>query len=121
MFEITVVQDFAAAHKLKKYQGQCSALHGHTWKVELTISGHELDEMGLLIDFREVKKAMLEFLGNYDHGYLNEIPPFDQINPSAENLAKTIFDSMKIYFPKHQIKKVKVWESANSYSVYREG
>lgn len=120
MFEVTVIKEFAAAHKLLHYQGKCQHLHGHSWKVELTVVGSELDHRGMLIDFRDVKNLLTAILEKYDHAYLNDIPPFDMLNPTAENLARIIFNDLKPLISALHIKQVKVWESSNCCAAYRE-
>ncbi len=121
MFEISVAQDFAAAHKLINYDGQCSNVHGHTWKVELKVCCDSLNESGMVMDFKDLKSALNAILNRYDHQFLNEISPFDKINPTAENIAREIYLSIKIANADYVLKKVKVWESANSYATYWEG
>ncbi|QGT99273.1 hypothetical protein SYNTR_0680 [Candidatus Syntrophocurvum alkaliphilum] len=118
MFEITVLQEFAAAHKLYQYEGDCKNIHGHTWKVAVTVYGEELDNKGMLYDFRDLKKTLNIILEKYEHTYLNEIEPFDLISPTAENLAKEIYNNMGKLCKDCKIKNVKVWESANSCATY---
>lgn len=116
MFELMVEDTFDAAHALRGYEGPCENLHGHTWRVQVFIKGDKLNNLGLLEDFKTIKKALATVLADLDHKLLNDIPPYDQINPSSENLAKNIFERMK-----HAIKsveKVTVWESPNTYASY---
>lgn len=120
MFEVSVTQDFAAAHRLNGYQGQCSNLHGHTWKVEVSISSNQLDENGMVIDFKDLKSALLTILKQYDHGYINDLAPFDRINPTAENIAREIHREIKAVLTDYAVTQVKVWESAGSCATYRE-
>jgi len=121
MFEISVSQDFAAAHKLNDYQGQCSNVHGHTWKVEIKICTEELDASGMVVDFRDIKAVLAKILARYDHCFLNEIGPFDRINPTAENIAREIYCEFKHASPATNLNMVRVWESSNCCAVYREG
>lgn len=120
MFEVSVTQEFAAAHKLNDYQGKCSNLHGHTWQVEVRVASSVLNSGGMVIDFRDLKAALRSILDRFDHGYINEIPPFDQLNPTAENISRHIFDELKLVLADCYLRQVKVWESAGSSAAYRE-
>ena len=94
MFEVAVEQSFASAHALRNYKGRCENVHGHNWKVRVVIEGEKLDQTGMLVDFLDVKSFMGEILDRIDHQFLNEIPPFDVINPSAENIAEYFYQQM---------------------------
>jgi 6-pyruvoyltetrahydropterin/6-carboxytetrahydropterin synthase len=117
MYEIRVTSKFSAAHNLRNYNGKCENLHGHTWRVEVCLEGTGLNETGFLCDFRTVKGSMKEVLERFDHAYINEISPFDKINPTAENLARIIYEELKKQFP--QLKEVTVWESDDARAVFR--
>ena len=119
MFELSVKGDIASSHILHGYPGKCKDLHGHTWKVEATIAGEKLDPIGLLVDFRKVKKDLHDFLETLDHKHLNDLPAFKNVNPSTENLAKHIYEEFaKIITPPLRLKKVTVWESESSSVTY---
>lgn len=121
MFRIVVFDYFSSAHQLKGYQGQCEEVHGHNWKVEVEIAGERLDEIGLLVDFREVKKIMKNILDGLDHKMLNQVPPFDRMNPSSELIAQHIYNRMKDQLTGEQkVYSVTVWESENSRAIYSE-
>jgi 6-pyruvoyltetrahydropterin/6-carboxytetrahydropterin synthase len=120
MFEISVAQDFAAAHRLFDYEGQCSNVHGHTWKVELKVRCNNLNKSGMVMDFKDVKSTLNVILSRYDHQYINDISPFDQINPTAENIAREIYLSFKDAHSDCVLQRVKVWESATSCASYWE-
>lgn len=122
MYELTIISCFSSAHNLRCYEGECERLHGHNWKVEVTISSERLDDIGLAVDFKILKKRLEDILGKLDHKYLNEIPPFDKENPSSENLAKYIFKQFKTAIKDMDIKvvKIKVWESENAAATYWE-
>lgn len=120
MFEVSITQEFAAAHKLNDYQGQCSNLHGHTWQVQVCVASSALNSSGMVIDFRDLKAVLGGILDRFDHGYINEIPPFDQLNPTAENIAREIYREIKMLLVDCTLKQVKVWESAGSCAAYRE-
>ncbi|HMM20508.1 MAG TPA: 6-carboxytetrahydropterin synthase QueD [Selenomonadales bacterium] len=124
MYELTTIVDFEAAHRLPDYPGKCSRLHGHNWKVEVTVAGDQLDRLGMLIDFRDLKQALNGIIGTLDHYYLNEIEPFCRINPTAENIARYIYEKLASSLASVSegvtVRAVKVWESPHSAAVYRE-
>ena len=125
MFEIIVENKFPAAHALRNYKGATEPIHGHNWRSEVTLEGPKLDDCGLLADFIEVKAWLDEIIGRLDHKFLNETPPFDQVNPSAENIAKFIGDQMsgvlKSKSPSAPVNValVRVWETDHCSAVYR--
>ena len=119
MFEICVEHTFAAAHFLRNYYGKCENLHGHNYRVQVGMEGSELDASGLLYDFAKLKKQLRETSSYLDHHLLNEIKPFDSINPSAENIAKFICDEMQKGLDSGSVAYVKVWETDTSFAVYR--
>src|SRR5246500_6034588 len=92
MFEVTVEETFAAGHYLRNYKGKCENPHGHNYKVLVTLQGRELDKAGLLLDFKDLKGVMRSVVERLDHQMINEIAPFTEVNPSAENLAKYFYD-----------------------------
>jgi 6-pyruvoyltetrahydropterin/6-carboxytetrahydropterin synthase len=118
MFELTVEDSFDAAHALRGYEGPCENLHGHTWKVQLIIKGQKLDQIGLLADFKVLKKELKDVLAQFDHKLLNDVKPFDVENPSSENLARLIYRGIKKRIKSTE--KVTVWESATSCASYWE-
>lgn len=122
MYELTIISDFAAAHNLRFYEGECERLHGHNWKVEVTVAGRRLDRSGLAMDFKVLKKILENILERLDHKYLNEIMPFDRENPSSENIARYIFNQFKKEIKGKGIKvaRVRVWESDNAAATYYE-
>lgn len=122
MYELTITSDFAAAHNLRQYEGECENLHGHNWKVEVTVESKGLNKIGLAIDFKILKKILKDILDKLDHKYLNKIPPFNKENPSSENLARYIFKQFKTALKNKGVKpaKVKVWESDNACAAYYE-
>ena len=94
MYELTITAHFDAAHALHGYPGECRELHGHTWDVEVTVAGEQLDEVGIVYDFKRLKDDVGGVLDAYDHVHLNEVPPFDSINPTAENLARVVCEAL---------------------------
>ena len=125
MFEVCVENSFSAGHALRGYQGKCENPHGHNYKVRVTLAGDTLNNIGLLVDFKELKSVMNQAIDQLDHQYLNDIEPFREENPSAENIARHIYRSIKARLILEtggsiQIKKVKVWETASSAATYFE-
>lgn len=122
MYELTIETQFSAAHQLKGYKGRCEKLHGHNWRVQVSVSSERLDEIGLAIDFHELKKITNEVLSPLDHSMLNEVFPFTEINPSSENIAKWLYDSLKKRVNNDNIKlsAVTVWESEAAGATYFE-
>ncbi|MDR3703851.1 MAG: 6-carboxytetrahydropterin synthase QueD, partial [Candidatus Sulfopaludibacter sp.] len=94
MFEVTIEETFAAGHALRNYRGKCENVHGHNYRCQVSIQGEKLDEIGLLVDFVELKRVVHGVLDRMDHQWLNDFPPFNAINPSAENMAKFIYDEV---------------------------
>jgi 6-pyruvoyltetrahydropterin/6-carboxytetrahydropterin synthase len=122
MFELMVETGFAAAHQLRGYKGKCEALHGHNWKVQVFIQVEKLNDIDLGMDFHQIKDYTKEILSIVDHGFLNEIFPFTQINPSSENIAKWIYDSLikKIDEENVSVAAITVWESDTASATYYE-
>ena len=122
MFEVTVQQTFAAGHALRNYRGKCENVHGHNYRVEVKVQGEQLDSAGLLVDFVELKRVMRGVIDYLDHQFINDLEPFDKLNPSAENIAKffheRISEGLKTDVPV-SIAEVKVWETDTSSAVYR--
>jgi 6-pyruvoyltetrahydropterin/6-carboxytetrahydropterin synthase len=121
MFEVSVEQSFAAGHALRDYHGKCENVHGHNYKVRITVAGEQLDSTGLLVDFVEVKRSMTAAIEYLDHRFINDLPPFDEINPSAENIAKYFYDRVSKGIDEDAVKisEVKVWETDTSSAIYR--
>lgn len=122
MYELTIETQFSAAHQLRGYKGRCEKLHGHNWRVQVSVFAERLDEIGLAIDFHELKKITNEVLLPLDHSMLNEVFPFTEINPSSENIAKWLYDSLKKRVNNDNIKlsAVTVWESEAAAATYFE-
>jgi 6-pyruvoyltetrahydropterin/6-carboxytetrahydropterin synthase len=118
MYELMAEDTFDAAHALRGYDGPCENLHGHTWKVQVFLSGKKLNKLGLLEDFKSIKKTLKDLLAEFDHGYLNELKQFKNENPSSENIARFIFNAAKDKIP--SLTKVTVWESATTCASYTE-
>jgi len=115
-YEITVEDFFSAAHKLRDYEGECERLHGHNWKVEVSLTSQKLNKQEMVIDFRELKRLIKGTLRGLDHQYLNDLPYFKKDNPTTENIARFIYKKLqqRIDNKDIKIKKVRVWESKSA-------
>ena len=120
MFELCIRDEIASAHFLRGYEGKCKNLHGHTWKIEVFIQKSDLDELGMVADFAVLKQQLKEFLKEIDHVNLNEHEYFVQENPTAENIAKFIYDRFTQIISPLTLSKVNVWESERAYATYYE-
>jgi|UniRef100_A0A7C5ELR1 6-pyruvoyltetrahydropterin/6-carboxytetrahydropterin synthase len=122
MYELKIITQFSAAHRLENFYGKCEALHGHNWKVEVHLLGDRLDEAGLVRDFGVVKAKTREVLKELDHRYLNELPAFQGRNPSSENLARYLFERLGPVLNEEglRVSRVSVWESDTSCASYFE-
>ena len=120
MYKLSVTETFSAAHRLCGYQGACQNLHGHNWKVRIGLICDTLDEIGMAMDFGIIKKYLNTILNDLDHQYLNEIPPFDQINPTSEHLAKYVYERMQSQLGSDtcRVYEVEICESERSSVVY---
>jgi 6-pyruvoyltetrahydropterin/6-carboxytetrahydropterin synthase len=122
IFEIFVRSEFAAAHCLRGYPGDCARLHGHNWTVEVSLRCSELDRIGLGIDFREVKEAIKEVMAELDHADLNDHPYFKEMNPSSENIAVYLYRELgkRLDSDRVKVSGIKVSESPGQGVIYRE-
>ncbi len=118
MFEVSVQEHFDAAHYLRGYQGRCENLHGHRFQVMVMVRAAEVDQIGLAYDFVELKRHLREVLGRLDHTCLNDVPPFDRINPSSENIAATIYSELEKRLAGISISRVQVCESPGACVTY---
>ncbi len=120
MYKLMVNESFAAAHQLRGYAGKCETLHGHNWRVQLYVTAEQLNEIGLALDFTDMKKCLHNILQTLDHTNLNTLPPFQDQNPSSENIARYICEKateeLKVFSV--QVASVRVWESDNAYAEY---
>jgi 6-pyruvoyltetrahydropterin/6-carboxytetrahydropterin synthase len=124
IFEVEVERHFSAAHRLREYGTRCENIHGHNWNVAALVRGSGLNSLGVVMDFRDLKKALDEVLDELDHRDLNTVPPFDRINPSAENIAKFVYEKLseKLKPAGMSVARVKVSESMGCRAVYsRQG
>jgi 6-pyruvoyltetrahydropterin/6-carboxytetrahydropterin synthase len=120
MYEVQIITHFSAAHQLRNFRGSCEKLHGHNWKVEVTLKGERLNEAELLMDFKDVKDATNKALEELDHSFLNELPQFKDKNPSSENIAAYLFAKLadKLNNDLIKVSKVTAWESDFSNASY---
>ena len=121
MYEISVERHFDAAHFLRGYLGKCEAMHGHRYRVEVRVEAERLDDIGLAYDFTDLKRYLDGILSRFDHTCLNDVPPFDKINPSAENIAATIYNELKEKLSADPVTLtcVEAWESPEQGVAYR--
>ena len=122
MYEIKILSTFSAAHSLRNYPGNCKNIHGHNWKVEVVMQSLNLDNIGMAIDFRRLKQETQCLLDSLDHTYINENPPFNLLNPTAENMARWVYETLskKLDDQNARVSRVNVWENENSSASYFE-
>jgi 6-pyruvoyltetrahydropterin/6-carboxytetrahydropterin synthase len=120
MYKIMVLSHFSGAHRLRYLHGKCEELHGHNWKVEVSVVSNRLNKEGVVIDFKILKQKVEKVLVSLDHTYLNDLPYFSGKEPSSENIAKYIFDRLKAELKGHPavLKEVTAWESETSCATY---
>ena len=125
MYEVTVEAGFSSGHYLRNYHGKCENPHGHNYKVRVTLAGRELDHAGLLLDFKDLKSVLKHVIDYLDHKMINDLPPFTELNPSAENLAKYFFDQtntrlQEVTSGRVGVKTVTIFETDTSIATYYE-
>lgn len=121
MFEVSVEYSFAAGHALRGYKGKCENVHGHNYKLRVTVQGEKLNSIGLLMDFADLRAAVKGLVERFDHQFLNDLDPFREINPSAENLAWYVGTELqrKIMDQGLRVNTVTVWETDTTSASYR--
>jgi 6-pyruvoyltetrahydropterin/6-carboxytetrahydropterin synthase len=123
MFQVTVEDTFSAGHALRGYRGKCENVHGHNYRVRVTLEGPQLDAIGLLVDFTVVKQVLREVMARLDHQFVNDLEPFRTVNPSAENIAKYFYDEISRGLPQlppgARLRNVILWETDSSRAEYR--
>ncbi|HZZ38584.1 MAG TPA: 6-carboxytetrahydropterin synthase QueD [Acidobacteriaceae bacterium] len=125
MFEVTVERGFSSGHYLRNYKGKCENPHGHNYKVRITLLGEALDAAGLLLDFRDLKQVMHPVIERIDHQMLNDLEPFTEINPSAENLARYFYQQTNEQLRtmtggRVQVKDCTIYETDTTTATYYE-
>ena len=121
-FILKTLLDFASAHSLRGYPGDCAKLHGHNWKIEVQVSGTKLNEVGMVIDFKEIKRHAKAVIEELDHTYLNDHPHFKETNPTAENIAVYLYQQIEALIdePNAKMHSITVWENDRNCITYSE-
>lgn len=120
MYELVVEAGFAAAHRLREYDGECERLHGHNWRVQVTLLADRLDRLGMVMDFRKAKSLIREILAEFDHVYLNDLDRFQTQNPTTENVSRILYEELSRRLPDHvRVGRVTAWESDRCGATYR--
>ena len=117
MYKIKVLDEFSGAHNLRHYKGKCESLHGHNWKVEVSVYAARLDQKGMVMDFRDLKAGLRKVLAGLDHKYLNDVAYFRKKNPTSENMAEYIHAKLRVMLKTEKM-KVSVWETDSSCASY---
>jgi 6-pyruvoyltetrahydropterin/6-carboxytetrahydropterin synthase len=122
LYTLKIVTDFASAHTLRDYPGDCSRMHGHNWKVEVEVKARQLDAVGMGVDFKEIKQTTRDITGRLDHRYLNELEPFKILNPTAENIAAYLYKELgkQLNGQAVQVSAVTLWETERACVRYTE-
>lgn len=122
MFKLIVKKEFSSAHILHGHPGNCKRMHGHNWLVEAEVQGDNTNEIGMVIDFKDIKSNLKEIISNLDHQFLNDLEPFINENPTAENISKYIYKELSNNINTDNIKvsKIKLWETSNAAVTYTE-
>jgi 6-pyruvoyltetrahydropterin/6-carboxytetrahydropterin synthase len=124
MYQLTKSVTFDAAHLLRGYVGKCANLHGHTYRLEVAVAGEKVDQVGMLFDFLDLKKLIQGVVDRLDHRFINDIPPYNEINPTAENMACQIYQTLRQQLagqnPNIKLKYVQVWETPTASATYSE-
>jgi 6-pyruvoyltetrahydropterin/6-carboxytetrahydropterin synthase len=123
MFQVSVEETFSSGHALRGYQGKCENVHGHNYRVQVTLAGPKLDNIGLLVDFTELKSVVRGIIAGLDHQFLNDLDAFKTVNPSAENLAKYFYEEthrrLKTLPAGAGITEVTIWETDTASAQFR--
>ncbi|HEY6292482.1 MAG TPA: 6-carboxytetrahydropterin synthase QueD [Terriglobia bacterium] len=121
MFEVAIDYSFSAGHALRDYKGKCENVHGHNYKVRVSVEGENVDSTGLLVDFIDLRQAVRKIVERLDHQFLNDLAPFDQLNPSAENIALYFCQELEpsVNQGGARVQAVTVWETDTSFATYR--
>lgn len=122
MYELKIVTQMACAHQLREFEGRCEHLHGHNWKIEVCVTGEDLEPNGILIDFKKIKTATERVIEELDHKFLNDVDHFRDVNPSSENIARHIFKTLSraLDTQKAKVSGVTAWESDSACASYTE-
>ena len=122
MYRVSVEDHFSSAHQLRGYDGPCENLHGHNWTVRIEVEAEELDSLGMVIDFKKLKRIVDQVVKRLDHAMINEVTPFDRVNPTSENIAAEIFRLLReeLAFENGRLVEVELWETRSDMVRYRE-
>lgn len=122
LYTLKVLADFASAHTLRGYPGACSRLHGHNWKIEAEVEANTLDEIGMAIDFKDIKREVRAVAEELDHQYLNDLEPFREINPTAEHIARYFFQTLALRLNNERVRvsALTIWETDRACVRYAE-
>ena len=125
VYEVSKDFVFSAAHQIRLHGGKCERLHGHNWRVRVHARSSQLDRLGMVIDFADLQAIVAEICARFDHQNVNQVPPFDEVNTTAENLARFLYDEANRRLAgaggeRVRVSKVEVWENEGSLAVYRE-
>jgi len=122
MYELKIITHMACAHQLREFEGRCENLHGHNWKIEVFVTGNELEPNGILIDFKRIKSVTEKVIDELDHKFLNDLEYFKGVNPSSENIARYIFKALGYALNSNnaRVSRVTAWESDNACASYTE-
>ncbi|MDI6780965.1 MAG: 6-carboxytetrahydropterin synthase QueD [bacterium] len=118
MYKVVVEREFSAAHHIDRYPGECQRLHGHNWRIQLIACSNTLNDLGIVVDFRDMENALDEVIQPLDHQYLNQLPEFLNKNPSSEIIAEYIYSQLTQLFPDIPTAEVRVWETPTKYGAY---
>ncbi len=111
-YRLSITTAISAAHLLREYEGPCSRLHGHNWKIKVEVAAEKLNPVGIAIDFKDLKDITWQTVGKYDHQNFNNIPPFDDLNPTAENIARIFYHEIATALPEGvEMVKISIWET----------
>ncbi|MEK7275649.1 MAG: 6-carboxytetrahydropterin synthase QueD [Candidatus Desantisbacteria bacterium] len=119
MYTVMVEREFSAAHHINKYPGECQRLHGHNWRIQLIACSNTLNNLGIVVDFRDMENALDRVIHPLDHQYLNNLPEFLDKNPTSEIIAEHIYSQLTLLFPEIPVTEVRVWETPTKYGAYR--
>jgi 6-pyruvoyltetrahydropterin/6-carboxytetrahydropterin synthase len=125
MFQVSVEETFSSGHALRGYKGKCENPHGHNYRVQVTLEGPQLDRIGLLVDFTQLKEAIRTVVRRLDHQFINDLEPFTTVNPSAENMAKYFYEEVSGKLTDlpagARVTDVVIWETDTAMAKYRPG
>ena len=121
MYHLSIQTSISAAHYLRNYQGDCERLHGHNWKIEVVVASEQLGPADMVIDFKDLNELTWGVVGKFDHQVFNEVPPFDKLNPTAENLSRYFYQQINKLLPRGvKVAKIKLWETEKYCIEYSE-